>query len=58
MKIEKKHRDKMKNDLKDLMKREPKPHEILNMETDALLLARMLADRIEDLESRVKDLEK
>lgn len=52
------HEKLMRDDLKLLLKREPKSDEIANMETDALLLARMVMKRVELLEEEVEKLQK
>lgn len=52
------HIIKMKDKLEVSLGRDAKSNEISNMETDALLLSRFCLDKIEELEIRLKKLEK
>jgi len=56
MKIETKNN--LKINLENQLGRPAKPNEIINMGNDALLLAKMLIKKVEDLEERILILEK
>lgn len=49
---------KVKNLLEKHLGRVAKEHEIVNAENDSLLLARMLDERVDDLEKKVANLER
>lgn len=49
---------KVKNLLEKHLGRPAKSDEIINAENDSLLLARMLDERVDDLEKKVANLEK
>lgn len=50
--------DKIKEKLDSNLNRPSTPHEIINAQSDALLLVRILSDLVENLEARVSILEK
>lgn len=53
-----KTKTELKNDLKEMLGRNVKANEVINMENDALLLARFCIKKIEELEDRILLLEK
>ena len=55
--MEKTTKDKIEQDLKNSIGRDLKPNEIMNLENDALLLAKFLIKKVEELEKRIKKLE-
>jgi len=52
------HRQQLQNDLETVLGRQCKPHELGNIENDALLLVRCVMKRLEEFEERLKKLEK
>lgn len=52
------HKQRVKAMLKKRMGRDPRPAEEANMETDSLLLAQFLLEKVEELEDKVAILEK
>lgn len=52
------NKDELKKDLDNHLGRPANPNEVINMETDALLLVKMLIKKVENLEERIIKLEK
>ena len=51
-------KNKIKNCLEEMLGRSAKPHELINAEKDVGLLVPVLLEIVEDLQSRIKKLEK
>ena len=49
---------KIKNCFKEMSGRDAKPHELINAEKDVGLIVPILVEKIEELELRIKKLEK